>query len=134
MREYLTKIKTLCDQLATASHKLFDLEKMLPILSGLDDEYEAVVAVVSSKERTPSIEYVHSILLSHEGRIEENKPVINEFSANYASKNQEKWYDNENQRGDHPTDPEAEVADGIKTTGWDAKLVKNMVTVQTNVF
>lgn len=90
MREYLTKIKTLCDQLGTASHKVSELVQMLSILSGLDDEYEAVVAVISSKERTPSIEYVHSVLLSHEGRIEQNKPVINEFSANCASKNQEK--------------------------------------------
>lgn len=42
MREYLTKVKALCDQLA-AGHKISDTKQVLSILSGLDDEYEIVV-------------------------------------------------------------------------------------------
>lgn len=48
MGEYLAKIKTTCDLLEAAGHKISDSEQVLIILSGLNDEYEAVVAVISS--------------------------------------------------------------------------------------
>lgn len=40
MREYLTKIKTLCDLLDAAGHRVFDTEQILTILNGLDREYK----------------------------------------------------------------------------------------------
>lgn len=94
MRDYLTKIKTLCDQLASVDHKITDTEQVLCILGGVDDEYESFVAVISSKKVTPSIQYVHSTLLAYEERTEQKKPAILEFSANFVSnsksKNQER--------------------------------------------
>lgn len=47
-REYLSKIKTTCDLLEAAKHKISDTEQVLTILSGLSEEY--AVAVISSKE------------------------------------------------------------------------------------
>lgn len=37
MRDYLSKIKMLCDQLASAGHKISDYEQILSILNGLDE-------------------------------------------------------------------------------------------------
>lgn len=65
MREYLSKIKTTCDLLEAAGHIVSDTEQLLTILSGLNEEYEVVVAVISSKETLPSMQYVHSTLLAH---------------------------------------------------------------------
>lgn len=55
MKDNLTKIKTLCDQLASVGHKISNTEQVLCILGGLDNKYESAVAVISSKEVTPSI-------------------------------------------------------------------------------
>lgn len=85
MRDYLSKIKMLCDQLASAGHKISDYEQILSILNGLDEEYEAVAAVISSKETTPTIQYVHATLLAHEGRIEQKKSTGSDFTANFIS-------------------------------------------------
>lgn len=71
IREYQTKVESLCDRLAAAGHTITDIEYVLSILSWLDDEYESLVAVISSRDTTPSLQYVHSILLAHEGRIEQ---------------------------------------------------------------
>ena len=76
MRDYLSKAKTICDQLACAGHKVADTEQILCILSGLDDEYEAVVAIISSNEKLPSLQSVQSMLLAHEGRLEQKLSLI----------------------------------------------------------
>lgn len=75
MGEYLTRIKTTCDLLEAAGHKILDSEQVFIILSGLSEEYEIVVVVISSQRITPSIEDVHSILLAHKGRIDFKKPI-----------------------------------------------------------
>lgn len=54
MREYLTKIKNLCDLLAAAGHKIPGNEQVLTILSGLSDEYEPVIVLSSFGEISPS--------------------------------------------------------------------------------
>ena len=87
MKEYLYKIKNTCDLLEAAGHKMSNTEHVLTILSGLGDEYEAVVAVISSQKTLPTIDYVHSILLAHEGRLDYKKPSDTDMSVNYASNN-----------------------------------------------
>jgi hypothetical protein len=94
MGEYLAKIKTTCDLLEAAGHKITESEQVLIILSGLNDEYESVVAVISSQRSTPPIEDVHSILLAHEGRIDFKKPVETDMSINYAASNKGKNQNN----------------------------------------
>lgn len=61
IREYLSKIKTLCDLLESAGHKVTESEHILTILNGLDNDYEAIVAVISSQETPPSLQHVHSV-------------------------------------------------------------------------
>lgn len=51
MREYLTKMKTYYDLLEATCHKVSETKHVISIMNGLDEEYEAVVAIISSKER-----------------------------------------------------------------------------------
>ena len=69
MRDYLTKMKNYCDLLATVGHKILDTDHILAIMQGLGDEYESVIDVISSKKSSPSLQYVTSTLIAHEGRI-----------------------------------------------------------------
>lgn len=70
-------------------------------MNGHDEEYDAVVAVISSNEVLPSLQYIHSILLAHEGRLEQKKSTNSEYSINYIANskniNQERSYGNRNQ-------------------------------------
>lgn len=85
IREYLNKIKNICDMLESSGHKVDETEHVLTILNGLDDNFEAIVAVITSRETTPSVQYVTSILLAHEGRLEQKQASTQEFSINYAA-------------------------------------------------
>lgn len=49
MREYVAKFKIICNLLDNAGHKISDLDRILGILNGLSDEYETIVAIISSK-------------------------------------------------------------------------------------
>lgn len=56
--------------LESSGHKVSETEQVLNILNGLDASFESVIAVILSKETTPSVQYVTSVLLAHEGRLE----------------------------------------------------------------
>ncbi|KAJ9682208.1 hypothetical protein PVL29_018201 [Vitis rotundifolia] len=84
MRDYLTKMKNYCDLLTTAGHKISDTNHILAIMQSLGDEYESVIAVISSKKSSPSLQYVTSTLIAHEGRIA-HKISSNDLSVNYTS-------------------------------------------------
>lgn len=47
MREYLTKMKSFADVLASASHKLSEDDQILHILSGLGREYDPIVVPIT---------------------------------------------------------------------------------------
>lgn len=59
-----------CDLLDTAGHTVLETEQILTILNGLDIKYESVVAIISSQQSIPSMQYVHSTSLSREGKVE----------------------------------------------------------------
>ena len=84
MRDYLTKMNNYCDLLATVGHKISDTDHILAIMQGLGDEYESVIAVISSKKSSHSLQYVTSTLIAHEGRIA-HKISSNDLSVNYTS-------------------------------------------------
>ncbi|KAJ9680818.1 hypothetical protein PVL29_019971 [Vitis rotundifolia] len=69
MRDYLTKMKNYCDLLATAGHKISNTDHIRAIMQGLGDEYESIIAIISSKKFSPFLQYVTSTLIAHEGRI-----------------------------------------------------------------
>lgn len=76
-------------------------EQVLSIISGLEDEYEVIVVIVSSMEPTPSLQYVYSILLAHEGRIEHKRAANSDLSVNYINYNKGKQQDKGNEIGQY---------------------------------
>ncbi|RVW93071.1 Retrovirus-related Pol polyprotein from transposon RE1 [Vitis vinifera] len=84
MRDYLTKMKNYYDLLATTGHKILDTNHILAIMQGLGNEYEFVIAVISSKKSSPSLQYVTLTLIAHEGRIA-HKISSNDLFVNYTS-------------------------------------------------
>lgn len=56
-------MKTYCDLPEAASHKVSNTEHILNIMNGLSEEYEAIVVVISSRETTPTLQYIHTTLL-----------------------------------------------------------------------
>ncbi|XP_034704287.1 uncharacterized protein LOC117928519 [Vitis riparia] len=77
-------MKNYCDLLATAGHKILDTDHILAIMQGLGDEYKSVIVVISSKKSSPSLQYVTSTLIAHEGKIA-HKISSNDLYVNYTS-------------------------------------------------
>lgn len=70
MRDYLNKIKSCCDVLASAGQKIGEEDQVLHILSGLGSEYDPVMVSVTSRAEPCSLKEVHAMLLSFESRLE----------------------------------------------------------------
>jgi hypothetical protein len=67
--EYITKMKSLTDEMASAKKKVDDEELVSYILAGLDEEYNPVVSALLARVEPVSVAEAHSQLLSFENRI-----------------------------------------------------------------
>jgi hypothetical protein len=67
--EYITKMKNLADEMASAKKKVDDEELVSYILAGLDEEYNPMVSALLARVEPVSIAEAHSQLLSFENRI-----------------------------------------------------------------
>lgn len=76
-------MKSLSDLLEAVGHRVSETDHILAILNGLGDEYESIVAVISSQEIPHSLRNVRTLLLSHEGRI--NQKVAVDLSAEMSA-------------------------------------------------
>ena len=84
MREYLTKMKSYADVLASAGHKLTEDDQILHILSGLGHEYDPVVVPITSRSESFPLKDVAALILSFETRLD---PACDPIapSAHFAS-------------------------------------------------
>ena len=64
MREYLLKMKTYFDTLASTRHQILKEDQILYILVGLGIEYNSMVSVITSKVDSHSLEDVWGLLLA----------------------------------------------------------------------
>jgi hypothetical protein len=67
--EYITKMKSLTDEMASAKKKVDDEELVSYILAGLDEEYNPVVSALLARVEPVSVAEAHSQLLSFKNRI-----------------------------------------------------------------
>jgi hypothetical protein len=67
--EYITKMKSLADEMTSAKKKVDDEELVSYILAGLDEEYNPVVSALLARVEPVSIAEAHSQFLSFENRI-----------------------------------------------------------------
>nr|KYP61013.1 hypothetical protein KK1_023436 [Cajanus cajan] len=68
MRDFLTQIKNIADELAGIGSPMTLEEYVDAVLEGLPQEYAPVVSVIESKFATPPIAKVEALLLAHELR------------------------------------------------------------------
>ncbi|XP_062080413.1 uncharacterized protein LOC133785174 [Humulus lupulus] len=111
MIDYILKVKTLSDQLATTSEKVFDRDQVLYLLPGLSADYNSFIVSITSKSKGVTFEHVTNLLLAHESCLEqqlyvdESTPIV----ANLAyrpysnSHRQQSW--NHSSRKSHFSGP-----------------------------
>ena len=69
MMEYILKLKSLEDNLATIGEPLTDRDQILQLLGGLGVDYNSIVASLTVREDEMSLHSVPNILLTHEQRL-----------------------------------------------------------------
>ena len=69
MMEYILKLKSLADNLATIREPLTDRDQILQLLGGLGVDYNSIVASLTVREDEMSLHSVPNILLTHEQRL-----------------------------------------------------------------
>ncbi|MBA0844662.1 hypothetical protein Goarm_022521 [Gossypium armourianum] len=84
MKEYLLKIKSCCENLASCGEIISEREHVTAILNGLSSEYESVITVVTASQVPYTVQGVSTILLDTETR---QQVIVNEVpsSANLVS-------------------------------------------------
>ena len=70
MMEHILKVKTITDNLAAIGEPIIERDQILQILGGLGHEYNSIVASLTSRDEDLSLHFVHSILLTHEQRLQ----------------------------------------------------------------
>ncbi|KAK6140437.1 hypothetical protein DH2020_025821 [Rehmannia glutinosa] len=78
MRDYLNKVKSCCDILASAGQQISEEDQVLQILTGLGSEYHPLVIAATSRIEPCKLIEVYAMLLSYETRLEAaNTTLIN---------------------------------------------------------
>ncbi|XP_021317484.1 bromodomain and WD repeat-containing protein 3-like [Sorghum bicolor] len=85
LSEYFVKMKALGDDMALAGRRLEDEELVSYILTGLDENYEAVVSTVSARVESISVSELYTQLMSFESR-KEMKNAGSNSSVNTATR------------------------------------------------
>jgi hypothetical protein len=83
--EYVAKMKTLADDMASASKKLDDEDLCSYILAGLDFEYNSLVSSIASWVELVSLSELYAQLMAFESRLELQGGGHSPSSANAAS-------------------------------------------------
>jgi hypothetical protein len=68
--KYVTKMKALADEMASAGKRLDDDDLVSYILAGLDPDFDSVISAVSARVEPISVTELYGQLLSHEQRWE----------------------------------------------------------------
>ena len=70
--EFCTKIKNLAGELQIAGKPISDEDLCSYVLTGLDNTYEFVVVLLTSKLHELTFDEIYSVQLNHEAKIEQN--------------------------------------------------------------
>ncbi|KAL6322818.1 hypothetical protein AAG906_020818 [Vitis piasezkii] len=99
MMEYLLKIKSIVDNLVAIGENITKQDRILYLLAGLGAEYNSFIISVTSGHEPLSLEEIHSMLLTHENRLEQQHITeeTNLLQANIATMNLQ-GYNKKNQK------------------------------------
>ncbi|KAK2643432.1 hypothetical protein Ddye_025195 [Dipteronia dyeriana] len=87
--DFVLEIKNLADALEAASDTISNRDLILTMMNGVGHEYDSVVTLVTSQQKTVPVKDAQFLLLMHEQRIEQLNSVSNLIvggaSANLAT-------------------------------------------------
>lgn len=107
MKDYLLKMKSICDNLAACGRPISKEDQVLSILAGLGGEFEPTVAVITSRIDTYSVQSASALLLTSENRTLQQLIIPDSpMQANLSFQSKKHWhYNSESQhktnRGQH---------------------------------
>lgn len=83
---YVQKFRTICNSLAAIGDPVSYSDQLQYFLNGLGVEYNAFVTSLHNRSDRPSMEEVHSLLLSHDARLDRQNSVaqLSSLQANMA--------------------------------------------------
>ncbi|KAK3188487.1 hypothetical protein Dsin_028048 [Dipteronia sinensis] len=87
IQKYINKVKGLTDSLAALGEPVPEAKQVRFFLRGLEPEYDSFVTSITNRSDQPSLEEVHSLLMTHENQIEKRNSTnkLNLFQANLAA-------------------------------------------------
>ncbi|KAL4319912.1 hypothetical protein GQ457_18G001030 [Hibiscus cannabinus] len=68
MKDYLMRIKSICDNLANCGESISEYERITAILNGLPPEFDSVVTVISASPSSSDLSFVSTIILDADAR------------------------------------------------------------------
>ena len=78
--EYIQKLKSICNSLVAIGKPISGKDYLIYLFSGLDREYNPFVTSIQNRSNQPTIEQIHSQLLSYDFRLLQQNSV----SLNFA--------------------------------------------------
>lgn len=81
MKDYLMKIKIICQQLASCGEAISEPQQVTAILNGLPSKFDSIITIISATPTPATVHVVSTILLDAESR---QQSMVTEFppSAN----------------------------------------------------
>ena len=85
--EYILKLKTLTNSLATIKEPVFEQNQILELLGGLGPNYNLIVAFLTAWEDDTNLHSIHNFQLTHEQRLHFQNTVTKDeiISTNIAT-------------------------------------------------
>ncbi|KAJ9693228.1 hypothetical protein PVL29_012113 [Vitis rotundifolia] len=73
--ENIQKLKSICNSLAAIGELVYEKDHLIYLFSGLDREYNPFVTSIQNRFDQPTIEQIHSLLLSYDFHLEQQNSV-----------------------------------------------------------
>ena len=73
--EYIQRLKSICNSLTAIGEPVFEKSHLIYLFNGLDREYNSFVTSIQNRSNQPTIEQIHSLLLSYDFRLEQQNSV-----------------------------------------------------------
>ena len=90
--EYIQKLKSICNSLAAIGEPVSKKDHLIYLFSGLDREYNPFVTSIQNRSDQPTIEQIHSLLLSYDFRLEQQNFVsLNSAQVHMAHLNKKPY-------------------------------------------
>ena len=73
--EYIQRLKSICNSLAAIGELVSEKDQLIYLFNGLYCEYNSFVTSIQNQSDQPTIEQIHSLLLSYDFRLEQQNSV-----------------------------------------------------------